>query len=227
MRFAYALALACGFTVTPSLPAQATPATPQPTAQPARTQPAVTNPYPAPLYRMNDVSKSLNLTPDQVARLDRLTDQTQAQYRDNYAKLGTLGDADRFARTQELNRQYSGDWDKGARDIFNDTQRTRYQQVNYQYGGFNTLYDPDVQKRLNLTPAQVKDLRTHWDWDNQQFQEVNRVGTADAAKGTRAYRDYWTQRQERFNTFLTPDQQKAWRDMTGDPYTFQPSFTPR
>jgi hypothetical protein len=134
-------------------------------------------------------------------------------------KLGALNDAERFTRTQELNRQYNADWNKGAADIFNDTQRGRYQQYNYQYGGFNTLNDPDVQKRLNLTAAQVKDLRTHSDWGNQQLQDVN--------TGTQAYRDYWTAHQERFNKFLTADQQKAWREMSGEPYAFQPNFTPQ
>jgi hypothetical protein len=195
--------------------------------QPGKIQPAPTTAYPTSLYRMNDVSKSLNLTPDQTTKLNKLTDQTQTHYRDDYAKLGTLNDADRFTRTQELNRQYNTDWNKGAGDIFNDTQRGRYQQFNYQYGGFNTLYDPDVQKRLNLTPAQVKDLRTHSDWSNQQVQDINRLGATDATKGTQAYRDYWTQHQERFNKFLTADQQKGWREMSGEPYAFQPNFTPQ
>jgi hypothetical protein len=173
---------------------------------------------------MNDVSKSLNLTADQVTKLNKLTEDTQARYRDDYGKLGTLKDADRFTRMQELNRQYYTDWNKGARDIFNDTQRTRYQQVNYQYGGFDVLYDPDVQKRLNLTADQIRDLRTHWDWNNQQLQDINRLGVTDPTKGTQAYKDYWTTRQERFNKFLTADQQKAWRELTGEPYTFQPNF---
>ena len=54
-------------------------------------------------------------------------------------ELGTLKDADRFTRTLELTRRYYTDWNKGARDVFDDTQRARYQQYNYQYGGFDTL----------------------------------------------------------------------------------------
>jgi Spy/CpxP family protein refolding chaperone len=222
MRLNSFLALACGLSFVAAVAAQ--PA--QPPAQPGKAPPVATNSYPTSLYQMNDVSKSLNLTQDQITKLNKLTEQTQTQYRDDFAKLGTLNDADRFTRTQELNRKYYADWNKGARDIFNDTQQTRYQQFNYQYGGFNTLYDSDVQKRLNLTAEQQQNLRAQWDWSNQQLQEINRMGATDAAKGTQMYRDYWKARDERFNKFLTAEQQKAWNEMVGDPYTFQPTFTP-
>jgi hypothetical protein len=219
MRLTTALVLACGLSAVTSISAQ----------DPMRPQKIVPVPTtaPTPLYRMDDVNKSLKLTPEQVTRLNKLTEQTQAQYRDDYTKLGTLNDADRFTRMHELNRQYHATWNKGAGDIFNDTQRARYQQYNYQYGGFSSLYDPDVQKRLNLTDAQLKDLRAHYDWNNQQWQELNRIGANDATKGSEMYRDYWKARQERFNKFLTPAQQKSWNELVGDPYTFQPNFTPQ
>ena len=175
---------------------------------------------------MNDVSKSMNLTQTQIGSLNKLTDQTQAQYRDNYDKLSTFNVADRAARSQELDRKYNGDWNKGASDIFNDDQRSRYQQLNYQYGGFNSLYDPDFQTQLSLTPDQITNLNEHRTWSNQQLQEINGIGATDATKGTQMYRDYWKQHQERFNKYLTPGQQKIWAQKTGEPYAFQPGFTP-
>ena len=213
MRFATSLGLVCGVVLVTA------------SAQP--NPPAATTPYPTALYQMNDISKSLNLTAEQISNLNKLTEQTQAKYREDYAKLGALKEAERFNRMQELNRQYYTDWSKGAGSVFNDTQRTRYQQYNYQYGGFNTFYDPDVQKRLNLTADQIRDLRTQWDWSDQQMREINRIGATDATKGRQMYTDYWKARQERFDKFLTAEQQKAWRELTGDPYTFQPTFTPQ
>lgn len=214
MRTRSALGLAAGLALAAHAAAQPNPAQPAPT----------TVPYPDPLYRMTDVGKSLNLTPDQVTRLNTVTDQTQSRYRADYAKLATMAEAERAAAARDLNRRYSADWSKSAADIFNDTQRARYQQFNYQYGGFNSLYDPDVQRRLNLTAEQVKNLQDQAAWSNQQWNNIYTTGAADPTKGTQMYRDYWTARQERFNKFLTPDQQRAWREMTGDPYTFQPNF---
>jgi hypothetical protein len=230
MRLKSLFGLACGLAITTTVSAQTRPPTTAPGSvkpQVGAAQPAQTNPYPPALYRMNDVSKSMNLTQDQVANLNKLTDQTQAQYRDNYNKLSTLNDADRAARAQELNRQYYGDWNKGASSIFNDSQMSRYQQLNYQYGGFNTLYDPSVQKQLNLSPDQIRNLNEHTNWSNQQLQEINGIGNTDPTKGTQMYQDYWKQHQERFGKYLNSEQQRTWQQMTGEPYGFQPNFTPR
>ncbi len=137
----------------------------QPPTPPARTPPIVPpsnnsapRPVmpPTPLYRMNDISKSMNLTADQIANLNRVTTQAADQFTTNAGNINTLGDADRFTRINDLNNQYHTAWFKGARDIFNDNQFRRYRQLNYQYGGFNTFYDPEVQKQLNLTADQVQ-----------------------------------------------------------------------
>jgi len=196
-------------------------------AQVKPVQPTTTNLYPTPLYQMNDVSKTLNLNKDQINRLNTLTNKIQGQYSTQYGKLNNLDDATRFTRQQELNQQYYRDWNKGATDILNNDQRLRYQQLNHQYGGFNTLYDPDVQKRLNLTPAQMKNLRDSVNWNNQQLQNIRKTWTSDPTKGAQQYNTYWQERQQRFNTLLTPAQQQTWRELTGEPYTFQPNFTPR
>lgn len=197
---------------------------PQPPPVPST---APTAPYPPTLYQMPDVGKSLNLTPDQITRLNTVTADVQGRYRDNYAKLGSLPEADRAARMRELNTQYHGDWNKSAGGVFNDTQLSRYQQLQYQYGGFNTLYDPTIQTKLGLTAEQTKALADQVGWNDRQRQEINRTAATDPTRATQMYGDYWRQRQERFNTYLTPQQQKVWREMTGEPYTFQPTFQRR
>lgn len=227
MRLTYALVMTCGLPLT----ASAQQPTPQPGQRPAQpaAQPGTIPPataFPTPLYRMTDIGKSLNLTPEQITNLNKLTDTTQARYRDDYTKLGTLPEADRAARVQELNQRYATDWNKAANDVFNDTQRARYQQLNYQYGGFGAFSDPEVQRQLSLTPEQIRNLRANTDWSTQQLADINRAGVTDASRGAAMYRDYWTARQQRMNQFLTPQQQQTWTRMTGPPYTFQPTFTP-
>jgi hypothetical protein len=222
MRFKYLLGVTCGFAVANAASAQKQPPpqSPQPQINRSAQQ------YPPALYQMNDVSKSLNLTQEQMGNLNKVSEQTRAQYRDNYNKLNTLNGNERFAREQELNRQYYGDWNKGARSVFNDNQWNRYQQLNYQHDGFNALYDPNIQKRLNLTSEQARRLDEQRAWSQQQMEEINRTGATDATKGSQMYRDYWKQHDERFNKYLTPDQQKLWQEMTGERYEFQPTFAP-
>jgi hypothetical protein len=186
---------------------------------------AASTAYPNSLYRMNDVSKTLNLTPDQITRLNAITANTQARYRDDYGKLGTLSDADRAARIAELNQKYNADWNKSAQNVLDDTQRSRYQQIYYQHGGFNAFQDPDVQKQLNLSADQLKNLQDQRVWNSQQLAAIQQTAATDPTKANQMYRDFWNARQERMGKFLTPDQQKAWGQMTGEPHTPQ-VYTP-
>jgi len=201
-------------------------------AQNTTTQPRpaqTTNLYPTPLYQMNDVSKTLNLNEKQITQLNDLNTRIQTKYSKDYEKLSTLPEKDRFTQTQDLNRRYMTDWSAGAKDVFNADQMTRYQQLQYQYGGFNSLYDPAVQKRLNLTEEQVRNLNDSATWSAQQMADINRMGATDREKATQAYRDYQKAYSERWNRYLTPEQQRTWREIAGEPYTFQPYFptTPR
>jgi hypothetical protein len=238
MRFAFGLALSVALLNTIS-------AQSQPPANPPRVQPPAnaqgglprnghppanlqggTMFYPRTIYQMNDVNKSLNLTADQVTRLNTLTNETQSKFGKDFAGLGTLSDAERFNRQQELNGQYYTAWNNGAKDVLNENQFRRYQQLHYQYGGFNNFYDPTLQKQLNMTPEQVKSLREHSDWSNQQLADIEKLNATDPTKARQQYTNYWTLRQERMNRYLNTEQQKAWQEMVGDPYTFQPYISP-
>jgi len=216
-------------------PAQPAPGKPgvqpgAPGAQPGRTQPgqvqpSQVSPFPATLHGMSDVGKALNLNQQQVNKLNELTTQTQNRYRDNYSGLGNLTPAERMAKSQELNRQYTADWMKGAQGIFNQDQIARYQQFHYQYGGFNSLANPDVQQRLNLTADQMKTLGGSIEWSNKRLQDIYQLSATDRNKADLEYRDYQQHYQAQLNKFLTPEQQRQWREMTGEPYKFQPAYS--
>src|SRR5262245_32474535 len=76
----------------------------QPTTQPP---PTTAVPYPTPLYRMNDVAKSLDLTADQIRRLNEVTNRVQSRYARDYTTIQTLPERDRPTRTQEWMRGYT------------------------------------------------------------------------------------------------------------------------
>ncbi|QVL29947.1 hypothetical protein KIH39_13820 [Telmatocola sphagniphila] len=180
--------------------------------------------YPFSIYGMNGVSKSLNLTQAQMDRLNSLTQNTQNRFNRDFSGLSNLNETERANRMNELNRQYQSAWMSGARDIFNQNQFNRYQQLHYQYGGFNTLNDPDIQTKLNLTAQQKNNLSNSIDWSRQQLQEIQRVGQSNPDRGNVMYREYQSQYQNRLNQFLTPEQQKVWQQLVGESYNFQPTF---
>jgi hypothetical protein len=153
------------------------------------------------------------------------TSRVQGRYTKDFENALALPEKERAAQLQQLNGQYTTDWTKEAGKVFNENQATRYRQLQYQYGGFNTLMDPAVQQHLRLTDEQKKALGESIQWSNQELQAILEQGTIDNQKGMQLYRDYQQQYHERLNKFLSPEQQRAWQQMTGERYNFQPTFS--
>src|SRR5262249_9345033 len=119
---------------------------------------------------------------------------------------------------QDWTRNYNTTWANAARDILNDRQMGRYNQLQYQYNSFNTFTDPDMATRFKLTDQQRAQLREGIDWSNQQMQGITDKARTDPQAASQLYNQYLKDRQARFNKWLTPEQQQTWNQMIGDPY---------
>jgi hypothetical protein len=194
------------------------------TGQGSTTGQVVQYQFPMQIYRMDNVSRTLNLTPDQVNRLNQISQQLQTRYQNDINNLRTLDEQARQQRWMELQQQYNTNWMNDARTIFNDQQLNRYRQLELQYNNFNSFTVPDVRTRLNLTDDQIRRLQEAQAWSRSQLQTIERQGMTNRDDATRAWQNYWTEVQTRTNQILTPQQQQLWRGMTGDPFTFQPTF---
>jgi hypothetical protein len=179
------------------------------------------------LYRNDTISKVLNLTPLQLERLNKVSDPILSKFADDVNKLGpALTAGERAARVAQLQQLAANEWNRSARDVFNEQQYARYQQLQWQHGGFNTLTDPDLQRRFNLSDAQRRQLEESIVWSRDQLAEIRRLPPAERDRALRQYRDYRAAYQERFGRFLTPEQLRTWREMTGDPFFCPPPCPP-
>jgi hypothetical protein len=184
-------------------------------------QPQVTVQFPTPIYRMDNVSQNLKLNQEQITKLNELTTKMEGKYRTDFEKINTLPEKERAQRRNELYQRYNTEWMTDARNIFNDNQRTRYSQLYYQYDPYVAFSDAEVQRKLNLSDEQRTMLRSDLDWNNQQMQDIQRQFGTDKAAANKAYTTYIKERTNRLNKFLTPEQQRTWREMTGEPIEFQ------
>jgi len=194
----------------------------QRTSPPGAAQVTPSSPYTTPLYRNPDVARNLDLTRDQIDRLNQATDRLQGRYRDQFDRVNRLDERARDARRQELLRNYSGDWTRSAGDIFNERQMSRYRQLELQSRGLDAFRDPDVRRRLNLTDEQYRklsDLGTRVDEERQNIPATERLQTRDTLRN---WRDFMGRTQRSMNDILTDEQRRAWREMTGDPFDFPP-----
>jgi hypothetical protein len=222
--------------IASAMSAQTQPATPPPTTAPTtggkRTAPVfpTTTPgksnvtFPTDLFRMNEVSKSVELTDRQVNDLNLMTQKLQTRYREQFERLAGLPVQEQTDRRLLLNREYVNAWLTDATGVLNDRQLTRYRQLQTQFGGFVSLTDPVVQKALNLTDAQMARLQDNVTWSNQQLAAIREQAAIDQARALQLFTAYNQASQERFNQLLNADQQRAWAQLTGEPFPFPAPF---
>jgi hypothetical protein len=186
--------------------------------------PPNTSPFPPPLFQQTDIARSLGLNDRQTAELTRLDQTLRTRFASDFQGIARLPAADQIARRQELERQFRQDFLTASRDIFDARQLNRFQQIQAQFGGFSTLADPVVQRQLGLTDAQIRDLQASIDWSTGQLRESNTVSATDRERAARLYADYPRAFSDRFNRFLTPEQQRSWATLTGERFNFPPMF---
>ena len=131
-------------------------------------RPPTTRTFPTLAFQSSGVPSALGLTDRQRTQIDTFTQQLQAQFQSQYDRLAGLRAAEQAAAREQLNREYLAAWLNAARDVFDDTQLARYQQLQLQFGGLDGLTDPVAQRALNLTDEQVAQLREQMAWSQQQ-----------------------------------------------------------
>jgi hypothetical protein len=181
---------------------------------------------PQPLFRMDGVPQHLNLTPEQINRLNTLMDHLQQQFQPEIDRLNQLGEKHRATRLQELLSNFNTEAMKAAGSVLNDGQKNRLRQLELQQLGLHGLLTPDVQKQLNLTQEQQRILREAIQEEQQDRQQMmHRVqGQAMTQAAQRMHQARQKANQNMLGQMLTPQQMQLLRDLLGQPFTFPNSL---
>jgi len=179
-----------------------------------------------PLYTNQDVRQALNLSDDQLRRLNAANAALQDQYRTDFSGLSGVPEQDRAARLQELTRRYNTAFNQSAADIINRDQMRRYQQLGLQYRGYDAFGDADIQRQLNLSADQQQQLRLLQQRYGQDLRDISRYAQTNREDAMRRYQALQRQSGQQLNTILNDQQRQAWSGMTGEPFPFQPQWTP-
>jgi hypothetical protein len=151
------------------------------------------------------MTRTLGLSDRQTAELNRVSHGLQTRYAAAFQTLGRLPAADQGAARQQLDHQYRLDLVAGARDILGPWQLFRYEQLQRQSEG-------DPADPFGLTGAQLRDR------PGPVTRPLTTPATtaADRVLAMQPYADSRKVFQDRFNRFLTPEQQRSWAYLVGD-----------
>lgn len=157
-------------------------------------------------------------------RMNTAYQKSYNSYQQELNRLNSLPAEQRQQKMTELQNNFWKDFSTTTNEAITDPQqRQRYNQIYLQYRGYGAFSDPMVVERLKLTDEQRQKLTqfgTEW---NTQMGTLGQGFQTDREGTTKRFQQMQSQTGERINSVLNPEQQRAWREMTGEAYQFQPN----
>lgn len=178
-----------------------------------------------PWFSGDDVRNQLNLSTEQYDNLTTAHNRAWRAYNNGVNSLRTnLTPQQRMQQQRALSQRFYESMAPAVSDNIGDPiARQRYNQMFWQYRGYGAFQDPQVQKQLSLSPAQVQQFnQSGSDW-NRQMTTWNRNYANQRQATTRSFNTFRDQQQQRIQSTLTADQRAVWNNLTGQPYQFQAS----
>jgi len=176
-----------------------------------------------PWFSNGQIRRDLGLSDDQYGRLETQYRDVYGRYQQNLNDLTKENLAPRQleARRRELSYRMNEDFIASARDDFpDDAARDRYQQLYFQYRGYGSLGDPQVQQRINLTTEQRQRLdRLEKTW-NQRMSRLNQDYGSDPDRSGKEYQELLRNHRKQMAEVLSGQQRTEWQTMIGEPYDF-------
>jgi len=115
---------------------------------------------------------------------------------------------------------------KALSEVLNPTQLTRFKQIELQQRGATALGEAKIQDELKLTDDQRSNIKTILEDSRKESKELfGQGGGTDFKARIEKMQNFRKETQTKVMGVLTSDQKKAWRQMTGDPFTIEmPAF---
>jgi len=180
-----------------------------------------------PFFSDPGVRQQLNMNDTQFNTLNRNYQDAVARFNEQVNRLSPGLTADQRALqmdrlTQQFNQSLSGNLNS---TLGNPQTVNRFNQLNRQFTGLNAFNDPTIRQQLNLSPDQVRQLRTVQNNFRQQLQQFRRGAGNDLNSVDQTQ---WNQVMGQYvstlNNILTPEQQQMWQQQVGQPFTFSPTL---
>ena len=172
------------------------------------------------MLRIPEVQKELNLTPEEISKLEAAQDQVRGDQRAVMEKTGG------GAPTPEQRAALRDIQEKALAGILDPAQMVRYHQLELQQQGSAAFDRPDVASALGLTAEQQAQVAAVL----KQAGESRRAGAPaggfqDLSPEERAamrskMEEARKATDEKLMALLTDGQKAKWKDLLGAPFTF-------
>jgi hypothetical protein len=134
-----------------------------------------------PWFSNQEIRQHFKLSDQQYNQLNKSYGESYGRYQDGMQTLDKdLTAEQRTQKMGELNQRFNKDFSTRVNEVFTDPQqRERYNQLYWQYQGYNAFSDPMVQEQLKLTGEQRQKLGQHGQEWQKQMNDLGRTYQTD------------------------------------------------
>jgi len=178
-----------------------------------------------PWFSNPNIRQQLKLNDEQYNQLNKAYQQEWNRYQQGYNQLDkNLTDQQRADQVRKLQGQFYNSLSTDINKTITDpTARQRFNQMYWQYRGYDAFNDPMLQQKLNLTPEQRQKLEQYGMTWNKQMDTLGQQYGTDQQGAIKQFGQLQQQSGQQLNSLLTPDQRQTWQQMMGTPYQFPPT----
>ena len=160
------------------------------------------------LLMNEDVRQEIELVDEQEQQLRELGEKFRDKMRSRFQEMRDSGD---YSRMREVMTEVGKEVEKDASDVLLDHQVARLKQLQVQSkmqrGASEALASDAIREKLGLTDEQLKEI-----------QEVAKEAQEEVRKKIQQAQK---EAQEKILGVLTPEQQRVWKEMIGESFSFQ------
>ena len=168
---------------------------------------------PGNLLAQGDFKKELKLDRDQDRKISEITKDYRKRS-DAAMKTSQTGDFNAMSNVIQTMKAIEDDTNANVASVLNPDQSKRLREMQWQVMGAKSLYEPDLQKLLNLTPEQIAKI------DEYRKGEMGRMmqamqGGSDPRKTAEGLKKQRAETKVFLMGCLTPEQAAAFKDAMG------------
>lgn len=178
------------------------------------------------LLRAPAVREALNMTEEQVEKLDAAQEERMEAMREQWGRLRDLPADQRGPEMEKLRQERAKQEAEMLGKILSKKQVTQLDQIRLQVMGFEALGTPDVIDTLGITEEQGKKLSAIRDEMGQErrrlFEQMRDVPREQRGERMRELMEKGREIQKKalekaLKEVLTTAQAEKWKDMVGEP----------
>jgi Spy/CpxP family protein refolding chaperone len=173
---------------------------------------------PMTLLRQESVQKELKLTPEQITKVDDLSEKMHEKF--GQVPIGG-SEEEREKQLKELREEHQkvrAENEKELAKILKPEQLKRLKQISYQRQGGKAFTDPEVAKAIQLTGDQKKRICAIQEETGKQVHELLQPGSPPDEETRQKMTELQKAGTAKILKLLTGAQKAKWKELQGEPF---------